>query len=172
MNLWAKSIFVGLISVVALFSNFPNPETATPYNAPDGLTACLKARPGLEINASINPYYISGDFDGDGFTDIAVQVKTSKGRAQGILLCLAKRDSSLIGAGNPLPWKDDILPFDDWMLIRKGSKRLSIYPELKFDTLAWFNGDGRGVFLYWGGNKFDWKGGRIFSEALTGAAAH
>jgi hypothetical protein len=171
MNLWARSIFVGLISVVGLFPNFPNQETAIPYNAPDGLSACLKARPELEINMSINPYYISGDFDGDGFTDIAVQVKTSRDQRQGILLCFAKRDSALRGADNPLPWKD-VLPFDDWMLIRKGSKRLSIYPELKFDTLAWFNGDGRGVFLYWDGNKFDWKGARIFSEGLSGAATH
>jgi hypothetical protein len=86
MNLWARSIFVGLISVVGLFPNFPNQERAIPYKAPDGLSACLKARPELEINMSINPYYISGDFDGDGFTDIAVQVKTSRDQRQGILL--------------------------------------------------------------------------------------
>ena len=172
MNLWASSIFAGLISVVGLFPNFPNQELATPYNVPDGITACLKARPELKVNTSINPYYISGDFDGDGFTDIAVQVKTSNDQRQGILLCLAKRDSTLVGAAEPLPWKEDVLPFDDWMLIRKGSKRLSIYPKLKFDTLAWFNGDGRGVFLYWDGNKFNWEGTRIFSEALSGTTTH
>ena len=94
MNLWAGSIFVGLISVVSLLSNFPNQETTTPHNVPYGLSACLTARPGLEINTSINPYYISRDFDGDGFTDIAVQVKTSKDKRQGILLCLANRDST------------------------------------------------------------------------------
>ena len=172
MNLQARPILVGLISVVGLFPNFPNQETATPYNVPDGLSACLKARPELEINTSINPYYISGDFDGDGFTDIAVQVETSKDQRPGILLCLAKRDSALVGASNPLPWKEDVLPFDDWMLIRKGTKRLSIYPQLKFDTLGWFNGDGRGVFIYWDGIKFDWQGTRIFSEALPGATTH
>ena len=65
MNLWARSIFAGLISVMGLLSNFANQVTTTPYNVPDGLSACLKARPELEINTSINPYYISGDFDGD-----------------------------------------------------------------------------------------------------------
>jgi len=172
MNLWARPIFIVLISVVGLLPNFPNQEITTPYNVPDGLSACLKARPELEINTSINPYYISGDFDGDGFTDIAVQVKSSKDKRQGILLCLAMRDSTLVGATEPLPWKEDVLPFDDWILIRKGSKRLSIYPQLKFDTLAWFNGDGRGVFLYWDGNKFNWQGTRILSEAISNAPTH
>ena len=58
MNPWARSIFVGLISVVGFLPNFPNQETTTPYSVPDGLNACLKARPELEINTSINPYDI------------------------------------------------------------------------------------------------------------------
>lgn len=129
-----RVLFVGLISVVSLLSNFPNQETTTPYNVPDGLSACLKARPGLEINTSINPYYISGDFDGDGFTDIAVQVKTSKDKRQGILLCLANRDSTLVGAAQALPWKEDVVPFDEG-----GNQRFLLSSGFAFDILRSFS---------------------------------
>jgi hypothetical protein len=154
MSLWSGSILMGLISVLGLYPQLPKQQPTNVFNVPDELKACLKAKPELEINWSINPFYIGGDFDGDGFTDFAVRVETLKDQRQGILLCLAKRDSVLVGAGSPLPWKGEIWPFDEWMLIRKGNKGLSIYPEIKFDTLALFNGDRLGELVYWDGHKF------------------
>ncbi len=121
-------------------------------------------RPELEINSAINPYFLSGDFDGDGSTDVALHVKATKDGSQGILVCFAKRDPVVLGGGTPLPWKADIVPFDDWILVRKGSKRLRYYREVEFDSFAWFNGDGRGVLIYWNGERLAWIGMRIFRQ--------
>src|SRR5437773_2318343 len=115
-----------------------------PYNVSDELRACLRAKPELEIDGDINPFYISGDFDGDGLTDFAAQVKAKKDQRQGILICFAKGNPVLLGAGAPVVWPQEDAgkwPFDSWMLIRKGSKHLSIYSQIKFDTLALIKAD-------------------------------
>jgi hypothetical protein len=131
-----------------------------PFNVPDELRACLRAKPDLDFNGGINPFYISGDYDGDGLTDFAVQVKSKKEQHKGILFCFAKREAILLGAGAPVVWPqedDGTWPFDSWMLIRKGSKHLSIYPQIKFDTLALVKADEGGGLLYWDGHLFRWK---------------
>ncbi len=131
-----------------------------PYNVPDELRICLRAKPELEINGDINPFYISGDYDGDGLTDFALQVRTKKHKSQGILFCFANGRSVLLGAGAPVVWPQDSSsgwPFDSWMLIRKGSKHLSIYPRIKSDTLALMKADEGGGLVYWDGSKFLWQ---------------
>jgi hypothetical protein len=131
-----------------------------PFNVPDELRACVKTKPDVEFNAGVNPFYISGDFDGDGFTDFAVQVKSKNNQRKGILFCFANGGSMLLGAGAPVVWPQDdpgIWPFDSWMLIRKGSKHLSIYPQMKFDVVALVMADEGGGLLFWDGHKFRWK---------------
>jgi hypothetical protein len=73
-------------------------------NIPDEVRSCLKTNLELEINSKMNPFLISGDFDGDGFTDFAVQVKTKKDQRKGILVCFAKRAAVVVGAGVSAPW--------------------------------------------------------------------
>ncbi len=130
-----------------------------PFNVPDELRSCVRAKPELEINGSINPFYISGDYDGDGLTDFAVQVKDKKNGRQGVLFCFAKGGTALWGAGvpNDVLTRDNPWPFDSWMLIRKGSKHLSIYPRIKFDALALIIADEGGGLLYWDGKRLHWK---------------
>jgi hypothetical protein len=168
MSLWSRSILLGLISVLGLYPQLllPKQQPTNVFNVPDELRACLKTKPELEINWGINPFYIGGDFDGDSFTDFAVQVETIKDQRHGVLLCLAKRGSVLIGAGAPFLsiGNLDKWPFDSWMLVRKGSKRLSIYRQIKFDALALFNGDAAGELVYWDGRKFVEQGGRFFLD--------
>lgn len=131
-----------------------------PENVPDEVRACLRASPEIEINGGINPFLISGDYDGDGLTDFAVQVRTKKDQHQGVLICFAKDVAVLVGAGGPTPWtegQDARWPFDSWFLARKGSKHLSIYPKIKFDSLALVMADEGGGLLYWDGRKFRWQ---------------
>ena len=130
-----------------------------PYNVPDELRECKKSKPDVEFNAGVNPFYISGDFDGDGFTDFAVQVKSRRRGYKGILFCFANGQSVLLGSGAPIVWHQDDpgkWPFDSWMLIRRGSKHLSIYPQMKFDVLALVMADEGGGLLFWDGHKFQW----------------
>lgn len=129
-------------------------------NIPDEVRSCLKTNLELEIDSKMNPFLISGDFDGDGFTDFAVQVKTRKDQRKGILVCFAKRAAVVVGAGASTPWSqkpDDRWPFDSWFLVPKGSKQLSIYPKIKFDALALLIGDEGGGLMYWDGRSLHWQ---------------
>ncbi len=152
--------FAILLPGTGVSSQTTGHSEVNPYNVSDELRACLRTKPELEIDGRVNPFYISGDFDGDGFTDSAVQVKTRKDQRQGMLICFAKGNPVLFGAGAAVVWPqedDGKWPFDFWMLIRKGSKHLSIYPQIKFDTLALIKGDEGGGLVYWDGQRFRWQ---------------
>jgi hypothetical protein len=75
----------------------PSPKV-DPYNVPSEVDTCLKPFPELTLNGEINPFYLTGDFDGDGKLDFAVQV--SRKEAKGILFCLStQKNPLLVGAG-------------------------------------------------------------------------
>jgi hypothetical protein len=131
-----------------------------PYNVPDEVKTRLKEKPELGINGSFNPFYISGDFDGDGFTDFAVQVISRKDQSPGILICFANRRTVLLGAGGTAPWtqaETGAWAFDSWSLVRKGGKALSAFPHIKFDALELGEADVGGGIVYWDGQKFRWQ---------------
>src|SRR5215469_13282182 len=54
-----------------------NDKVIDEYNVPSEVDACIKKVPGLSISGQINPFYLSGDFDGDGKLDFAIQVTRS-----------------------------------------------------------------------------------------------
>jgi hypothetical protein len=127
------------------------------YNMPDELRECIRAQSNIQPNAEINPFYLSGNFDGDGLTDFAVQIKNLKGGQRGVLFCFANGKRVLWGAGVPnKTLVDGKWPFDSWMLIRKGSKHLSIYPKIKNDAIALTIADEGGGLLYWNGSALVW----------------
>jgi hypothetical protein len=107
----------------------------------------------------MNPFYLSGDFDGDGIIDFVVQVKTTKGEHPGVLFCFANGKRRIWGAGVPnrVLGSDGPWPFNTWMLIRKGSKHLSIYPRIKVDVIALIIADEGGGLLYWNGKELVWQ---------------
>lgn len=133
--------------------------TVNPFNVPDELRSCLRSTPDLEINESVNPFYISGDFDGDGITDFSVQVISKKSKREGVLFCLSTGQRPLWGAGKPnaVLKADQKWPFDSWILIRKGSKHLSVYPRIRFDVIALIIADEGGGLLYWDGKALRWQ---------------
>ncbi|HEX4488893.1 MAG TPA: hypothetical protein VH088_21640 [Terriglobales bacterium] len=63
------------------------------------------------------------------------------------------------GAGipNEVLDRDAAWPFDSWMLIRKSSEHLSIYPSIRVDGIALIIADEGGGLLYWSGRHLDWK---------------
>lgn len=60
-------------------------------------------------------------------------------------------------APNAVLKADEKWPFDSWMLIRKGSKHLSIYPKIKFDAIALIIADKGGGLLFWDGKALRWQ---------------
>jgi hypothetical protein len=54
------------------------------------------------LDGSLNPFYLRGDFDVDGKTDYAVRIKSRAGKGSGIAIWLSsKRQFLVLGAGVP-----------------------------------------------------------------------
>jgi hypothetical protein len=123
------------------------------FNVPDEVTTCLRHLPETAINPDINPFLVSGDFDGDGFTDFAVQVK--KKNLRGIVFCFASGRTAVWGFGEPSITKE--WPFDSWVLFRKGSKHIRDYPQIRHDALGLIIADEGGGLVYWNGKELRWK---------------
>jgi len=133
-------------------------QTVDQSNVPDEIRSCVRSTPGLQLDGSINPFYISGDYDGDGITDFAVLVRNETDHGPGIhhiLFCFGRNKSVLWNAGTE---KDAATsPFTAWLLVRKQSKLLSIHPKIRHDCLAILIGEEGGGLIYWDGLKFAWQ---------------
>jgi hypothetical protein len=133
-------------------------QAIDPNGVPDDLRSCLHSHPGLQFDGGINPYYIAGDFDGDGVTDFAVLVRGPNDKGAGIhhiLFCF--------GQGKTVLWDARTLagsissPFTTWFLVRKQSKLLSVHPKITHDSLAILIGEEGGGLIYWDGHKLAWQ---------------
>lgn len=110
----------------------------------------------------INPFYLTGDFDGDGKTDIAIWVKNIKTKEIGLAI-LHHGDKSLhiLGAGTLVKDRGRNLgSFDMWSLYPKAPISQSPYegqpPNLKGDALWVAKSESASVFIYWSGSHYSW----------------
>ena len=111
----------------------------------------------LTLNGQINPFYLSGDFDGDGKLDFAIQVERSGSR--GILICLSSRKMSmLVGAGSSLVWpSNQEWRFDAWSIVPKESKEISRPAKANHDAILLDVKEAANGLLYWDGSALRWK---------------
>lgn len=102
-------------------------QTVDPYNVPEGVKACF-GRDGLqaeyELDGRINPFYIRGDFDGDGRLDYAVLVREKPTGKAGIVICQTRPTRAFIlGAGKSFRRSDgyDFIDFrfEAWTVFGK-----------------------------------------------------
>jgi hypothetical protein len=123
----------------------------------DPASGCAaKAGADYQLSPKVKPNYFEADFDGDGKLDLAVVV--TRGKAQGIAVCLGP-GTIVIGAGTAFNDMKD-LDFAEWKLHPKsrpvargvGARRLE---TLSGDALLleWESGSG---VVYWNGRKFVW----------------
>jgi hypothetical protein len=93
------------------------PQVAMASDLSADARACLE-RPSVRGAAlpheGIKPAFLSGDFDGDGNTDIAVVIRGPRTGRNGVLICTA-RQTTLLGADQPLhpPFSD--MPHDNFV---------------------------------------------------------
>lgn len=81
-----------------------------------------------EISSRINPFYLRGDFDGDGGMDFAVLVLERKSKRRGLIILNPKRGSfAVIGAGQ------NFLRSDGYNYIDFGFKAWSVYSKSKIE---------------------------------------
>jgi hypothetical protein len=109
---------------------------------------------------NINPFFISGDFDGDGTTDIAVWVKNKKNGKLGVLILIKSgKERFIAGAGsNHVERGEDFAGLDAWSMLRKGEFLDSVHEDgkvlLKGDAIILEKTESASFAIYWNGRAF------------------
>ena len=114
-----------------------------------------------ELSFRVNPFYLRGDFIGDGKADIAVLVKQHSTGKFGIAIINGATDKvTVVGAGNAIGnGGDDFEWMDTWQLYSKG---LAIHeadrsvPHLRSDALLVGKSEAASALIYWNGKRYVW----------------
>ena len=130
------------------------------FNIPDSITNCLKpVSRQYKISGRINPFYLRGDFDGDGRPDYAVLITNPKSE-RGIAVCrAASRGPEIVGAGVALNKLADF-DFDAWMVFTRRPVERGVGerppPKLQGDGISIIWSESASALLYWDGRKMRW----------------
>ena len=133
---------------------------------PSKVAECIKSAPQKTLlpMTAINPFYLRGDYDGDGAFDYAVIVRNQNSGEKGVLICTAKRKTSLMGAGEDFKVmngnsKLTHLAFDAWQVedgeIKEffGDGRIGGKPIGRRELIRIEKTDSAIGFLYWNGKQ-------------------
>lgn len=128
-------------------------------NVPFAVAGCVSSQPDLVVSRRLNPFYVRGDFDGDGLPDHAVLVEQTGSHKQGVAFCLSSKPRAplVVGAGTSVALEggiraDDLGDFDLWAVRR--------IPSAKMDELYMAQAEaGSGTFRYVGGRMVWHQGG-------------
>jgi hypothetical protein len=108
----------------------------------------------------INPFFLTGDFDGDHRIDIAIRIRERKTDKYGLAIIHSKNQKVyLLGAGHNTEQTDNLNWFDIWTLYPK-QKLDSPHEEnpltLIGDALLLVRSESSAVVLYWNGKAYAW----------------
>jgi len=115
-----------------------------------------------QLSAHINPFYLHGDFNGDGHPDTAVLIKERSSVKKGVVIHLGKLNRFvIIGAGQD--WgngHDDFPGMDAWQVFHRGpvSKGADgkTPPQLRGDALYVIKTGSASALVYWNGQRYAW----------------
>jgi len=115
-----------------------------------------------EIAFTLNPFYLRGDFNGDGKPDIAVLVKNKQSGKLGIAICHGeKNEVFLVGAGTSIgDGGDDFSWMDVWQVRPKhsatGNAHDGMPAKLIGEGLLVEKSESGGALIYWDGKSYRW----------------
>jgi hypothetical protein len=101
------------------------------------------------LSSTINPEMQSGDFDGDGFLDFAVQIVPAGNRLRGLAIVhRIDRSVHIVGAGQPLGnGKNELPPSAGWAVESRWPYRDVVRVEGWGTTHGW---------IAWNGESYVW----------------
>ena len=140
----------------------PEPRVSTQSSKiPDAIEkAIASGRLAKEYDVSfrVNPFYLDGDFNGDGKIDVAVLVKQgSTGKIGIAIIHSGKGKVTVLGAGNGIGnGGDDFEWMDYWQLYPKGRTGETTAPRLRGDALLVGKSEAASALIYWNGKRYMW----------------
>lgn len=109
----------------------------------------------------MNPFFLSGDFNGDGRFDVAVWVTNIRTKQRGIVILVqGESRPAIAGAGVALYEKaDDYSWVDMWTLIPKGTVLDANWEDhrkvtLRGDAIEVIKSESSAHAIYWDGSKY------------------
>lgn len=166
-------LFVQLLSLISLvFLVLGSDAQQLPRLVSDSLERDeIKGK--VTILTAQKPYLLKGDFDGDGKTDYVLAIKGVKTKRNGVLICLGKNETVLLGAdvSKKTPFSDrynDNFVAPRWRVMSKkeaaalynyeGEKPVKVASP-KGDSIAMVWEDGI-CLIYWDGYHYRWGCGQ------------
>ncbi len=125
---------------------------------------------GVVLQSKRNPYYLRGDFDGDGAPDYAIIVRSLTTKSNGVLVCRGNGSVVRLGSGIGGPQFSDMAADNfiapNWAVYtRKETADLKSFssnvprpvpsPVAESIVMIWEDGIS---LIYWDGKKFRWAG--------------
>jgi hypothetical protein len=164
-TLRAQVLFV----VLAMpFCGYSTGQKIAQENLPDAILVALAAPEfdqKFDINPVMNPFYLRGDFDGDGRPDYAVWIKARKTGESGIAIWLTSRKRFIIlGAGVPFRFagsaERNFSNLDVWQVYEKKTVEEGVEagapPRLIGEAILIGKSESGSGLIYWDGKIFKW----------------
>jgi hypothetical protein len=110
----------------------------------------------------LNPYYLRGDFNGDGRADVAVLIERLSDKKQGIAIFhFGEATIRVVGAGRPLNnGLDDFSWMDIWYVYPKMPVEQGVEegppPKLRGEALSVEQWESGSAIVYWNGQQYVW----------------
>lgn len=155
---------LGLAPLPASGANFNDLPFPVASSLPDTVIQRLAVRSldDFVLTAHLNPYYLQGDFDGDGERDTAVLIKHKTNGKFGIGIFQSSTPQPVIlGAGTPIGnGGDDFNWMDAWRVQLRGPVQPgadeTAPPSLRGDALLVMKTEASSGLLYWAGSQYAW----------------
>ena len=115
-----------------------------------------------ELAFRLNPFYLRGDFNGDGKIDVAVLVKQRSTGKMGIAIIHGVTDKvTILGAGTAIGnGGDDFEWMDSWQIYSKERAAHAAsergVPLLRGDALLVSKSEAASALIYWNGKRYVW----------------
>jgi len=112
------------------------------------------------VYEGMNPFFVSGDFDGDGKTDAAVWVMNKRTKQLGVVVLHRGTDAVyVLGAGTSGERGADFRGLDAWTIYPKAPIEQSRHearpaPNLRGDALWFGKSESASFFVYWDGRRY------------------
>lgn len=161
-SIWLSSL--ALLPILGLGASTEDLPFEVSSSLPDYVVQRLSARSlqGFVLTARLNPYYLQGDFDGDGRRDTALLIKNKVSGKIGIAVLQSSRpEPFILGAGTSTGGGGDNFNWmDAWQVQLRGPVGQGADetppPRLKGDALLVIKTESASALLYWTGSKYEW----------------